>query len=154
MNCPHCSAELPEGSRFCGNCGKSTDEPTGQPRAASPPPAAPPPPAQQGGYYSAPPSGPVDEEKMNPLAIVSLVAGILSVPLCCCLGGGALPGIVAVVTGFMAISQCNQDPNMKGRGLAIAGLVCGGVGVLLGILYWVMQIAGMSMQQYGAPGSF
>jgi len=148
MNCPHCSAELPEGSRFCGNCGKSIDEPTGQPQAPSPPPSASPPPSQQGSYYSAPPGGPADEEKMHPLAIVSLVAGILSIPMCCCWGGGALPGIVAVITGFMAMSQINQDPLMKGRGLAIAGLVCGGVGVILGLGYWIMVLVGMNMPQY------
>jgi hypothetical protein len=66
-------------------------------------------------------------------AIVSLVTGILawvSLPIglflpfiVCCSG---VIGIVAVVTGHMALSQVSQsNGQLTGRGLAVAGLVLG-----------------------------
>ncbi|MDQ3178983.1 MAG: DUF4190 domain-containing protein, partial [Acidobacteriota bacterium] len=52
------------------------------------------------------------------LAIVSLVLGILSIPCC----GFILFGIAALVTGFMAKSKAEKNPNeYGGRGLALGG---------------------------------
>jgi hypothetical protein len=64
-------------------------------------------------------------QKTNTLAIVSLVLGIL-----CCLPFS----IGALVTGSMAIKQIDADPTQTGKGLAIAGMVLGGLGVLIGAL--------------------
>lgn len=60
-------------------------------------------------------------EKYNVLAIVSFVTGVLFISL------------VAIITGHLALSQINKTQE-KGRGLAIAGLVLGYAGILLGIL--------------------
>ena len=44
--------------------------------------------------------------------------------------------ILAVIFGHVALSQIQKDPSIRGRGMAIAGLVLGwvGVGVLLIVL--------------------
>lgn len=77
------------------------------------------------------------------LAIVSLVCGILS--LICC--SWFIPGIAAIVMGFIARSKANSDPaNYGGAGLAMGGIITGAISVLLGIvviiLYFVGALAG------------
>ena len=44
--------------------------------------------------------------------------------------------ILAVIFGHVALSKIRKDPSIQGRGMAIAGLVLGwvGVGVLLIVL--------------------
>ena len=64
------------------------------------------------------------------LAIASLVVGILAVLLCFV---PLIPGAVALVLGIVAINQ--TGPGQKtGRGLAIAGVTLGSVGLLLSLL--------------------
>ncbi len=54
--------------------------------------------------------------------MASLVLGIVGVFTCFLL----LPSILAVVFGAVAMRQIDHQPNeLTGRGLAIAGLVCG-----------------------------
>jgi TM2 domain-containing membrane protein YozV len=38
MRCPNCEAAVPEGSRFCNNCGHSMPEPSAAPQPPGPPP--------------------------------------------------------------------------------------------------------------------
>ena len=68
---------------------------------------------------------------MNPttcgLSIASLVFGIVGVISCF-----GIFGIPAVIMGHMAMSQIANSPvPMVGRGMAIAGLICGYVGILI-----------------------
>ena len=66
------------------------------------------------------------------LAIVSLVAGILGLTVCC---GAFVPSLVAVVLGFMARGKANSDPaNYGGAGLALGGLITGVIGVIGSII--------------------
>ncbi len=66
------------------------------------------------------------------LAIVSLVAGILGLTVCC---GALVPSLVAVVLGFMARGKANSDPaNYGGAGLALGGLITGVIGVIGSII--------------------
>ncbi|MEO6200199.1 MAG: DUF4190 domain-containing protein [Cryobacterium sp.] len=78
---------------------------------------------QQPGYGQQPYGAPV--EKYNVLAIVSLVTGILTISL------------VAIITGHIALSQITKTLE-KGRGLAIAGLVLGYAGIVIGILVFFL----------------
>lgn len=72
----------------------------------------------------------------NGAAVTSMIFGILSIVFCCCCGMGFLCGVVAVV--FAIISG-----KKKGRiqGMAIAGLVCGIIGGVLGfgcdLCFWI-----------------
>ncbi len=65
------------------------------------------------------------------LAIVSLVCGILSV-VCC----GAITGIPAIITGFIAKNNVDSNPNQYGgRGFALAGMILGGISVFFTVIY-------------------
>lgn len=80
---------------------------------------------------------PVGAGQNKTLPIVSLVAGVLS--LCCWLS--PLTGLVALITGYMGMKNANNDPsNYGGKGLAIAGMVTGGILFVVGIAYWIFII--------------
>ncbi len=67
------------------------------------------------------------------LAIVALVCGILS--LTCC---GPVTGIAALITGFMAKNNVEANPQQyDGRGMAIAGMIMGGISLVLTVLYFI-----------------
>ncbi len=48
--------------------------------------------------------------------------------------------ILAVIFGHVALSQIRKDPSIQGRGMAVAGVVLGWVGVGVGLL--VLIVAG------------
>jgi Domain of unknown function (DUF4190) len=111
-------------------------KPAGPPAASSPPPSEPtPPPAppayghQPGGYgYQSTP-------KTNGLAIASLVLGIAQIFLC------IIGGILALVFGYIARRQIDESGGTQGgRGMAIAGIILGWIGIGLGIAYIVVII--------------
>ena len=71
------------------------------------------------------------------LAIGSLVLGILSC-LCCV---SIVTGPVAIVLGFIAKKKIAEDPtNYGGDGLAMGGMVTGGIGTLIGIAAIIIQV--------------
>lgn len=68
------------------------------------------------------------------LAVASLVLGILGVVSCF-----LLFGIPAVICGHMALSRIRVSPvAVSGRGMAITGLVCGYISLLIGIVPLIM----------------
>ena len=108
----------------------------------APPAANPVAPVVGGGVQLAPPT--------SGLAIASMVCGILSLFFCFC--GGMLLGIPAVICGHMALKQTGSErpgmpPRMGGRGMAIAGLVMGYIGILLIIVGIIANVAGVEMAQ-------
>ena len=66
------------------------------------------------------------------LAIASMVLGILWLYW--------IGSILAVIFGHVAINQAKKDPSLRGRGMAIAGLVLG----YIGIAFLVFTIAVVS----------
>lgn len=85
--------------------------------------------------FQPPPSGVQGDNKT--LAIISLVCGILSL-LCC---AWIIPGVAAVVTGFLAKKKADENPNQYGgRGLALAGMITGGISVVLGLIVLFLYI--------------
>lgn len=91
-------------------------------------------PAPQPAYVPPPPP-----PQTNPWAIVSLIFSILS-----WIGLFGLGGIVAVITGIVARNQIRENPaTQTGDGLALAGIILGGVNVLvtcIGILCFAAVI--------------
>lgn len=123
--CPSCASHVEAGAAYCANCGSpllvgSPGPSSSTPRSPPPPPAlAYPPPYQeyyQPVYYQTAPPGP----RSNGLAIASLVLGILWV--------WWLGSILALVFGYVALGQIKRS-HEGGRGMAIAGIVLGWVGV-------------------------
>ncbi len=84
------------------------------------------------GYY---PGAPIPN---SGLAIASMVCGIAGYLTCYFVG---ILGIPAVICGHMALNQINNSPvPVAGRGMAIAGLILGYLGILitLGCLSFVL----------------
>ena len=91
---------------------------------------------------SSPPSSPVAAAPVSPptsgLAIASLVCGILGVLTC------GLTSIVGLVLGLIALSQVSRSKGkLGGQGLAIAGTICSGATILLGLIMGAMGVAVM-----------
>lgn len=68
---------------------------------------------------------------MSGKAVASLVLGILSIVLCYV---GFIPGAIAIVLGVTAKRDIDRE-GFEGRGLAIAGLICGIVGTSIQLLW-------------------
>lgn len=95
---------------------------------AESPPAAPPPPV------AAPPMGSPGAQPTNGLAIAAMVLGIIAlcgfwIPFL-----GWIPAIVGLVLGLMALQQ------PYGRGMAITGVVCSALAMLIKVWFWLAII--------------
>jgi hypothetical protein len=98
--------------------------------------AANPYPAPSGGFPPAGyPGGPVSPEPAgnNPLAITSLVCGIVGF-FCC----GVL-SVVGLITGFIAMNQIKQT-GQRGHGMALAGTIVSGVSLLVGVAFAIYRV--------------
>jgi hypothetical protein len=110
--------------------------PMRSPWQAPPQPAWQPPP---------PPPRPFKQQNQS-LALASMLTGILGLVLGCL---GPLPGVAAVILGWLAISQINRTPeSVGGKPMAIIGIVTGGLGIVFYglLLLWLLAS--------GAFGSF
>jgi hypothetical protein len=91
-----------------------------------PPPPAPPPawnPATPGPYYASAP-------QTSGMSVASLVLGIVSI---FCFGLLLVPPILAVVFGNLALDRiAGSGGTVKGRGMAIAGIVLGWIAIAAG----------------------
>lgn len=79
------------------------------------------------------------------MPIVSLVLGIISI--CCPIA--ILTGPAALITGFLGIKNVNADPNQYGgKGLAIAGMIIGGLFFVLSVIWWILRLLGLAYINY------
>lgn len=148
--CPNCGSENdgePGARVFCKACSAAFDAPRPEPMQAPPRPVQPPvqPVAPTGWVADTRPPAPfiapvpvpaysAGPVTTSPLAIISLVTGLL-----CC---GPFP-IAALITGFLAIKQIDSSQGaVQGKGLAIAGLVLGFLGMGLNFLWLIGTLAG------------
>jgi hypothetical protein len=87
-----------------------------------------------------PPAYPGTGPKQQGFAIGSLVCGILSIV--CCMG--IFTGIPAVILGIMAMNKEKENPTLYGgRGMALAGVITGGIGSVIGTIWLLLQIVGL-----------
>ncbi|MDR0949135.1 MAG: DUF4190 domain-containing protein [Lachnospiraceae bacterium] len=76
----------------------------------------------------------------NVFAIVSLILGIASIVLCCCIQyGSAILGIAGIICSIMAKKRSRSS-------LATAGLVCSIIGTVFGV---IMLIIAISLEMLG-----
>ena len=109
--------------------------PTGWGAHAQPPMQYQPPQGQVFGSYMA------SKTPDQTLAIVSIAAGAASLTIGWCCYSGVLLGPAAMITGFIALSQSKKDPqNYGGRGLAIGGIVTGGLYLLIFLTFVLIYI--------------
>jgi hypothetical protein len=126
-------------------------QPPGPPAYGAPPAAYGGPPPAYGGPLDASGGGGGGggAPKVDPLAIGSLVCGIISMPvgLCCTFFGIPL-SLVAIVLGGVAISNISKAPEQKtGKGLAIGGIATGAVGIILLIIGIIFGVASAVMSK-------
>lgn len=127
MFCYNCGNQLKDGDRFCDKCGlpveasaKAAEEMAEQSDAAAPAPE----PAPQ---YAPPryaPSQPGAGES-NLMGILSLISGIISIIFGWVPFLMFVPEVLAVIFGIVGIVK------KSGKGMAIAGIVLGGVAFLM-----------------------
>jgi hypothetical protein len=147
MFCPQCGAPNDDDAVYCGNCGAVLDagaepleaseqlvvkEPGAEPEAL---PAERPldvapeeePVSYEPSAAYVPPAPPAPTSGM---AIVALVLGISGLTVFPFLGS-----ILALIFGYMARTEIRQRPDeLGGKGLAVAGIVTGWIGVGLTVL--------------------
>ncbi|MCS7034962.1 MAG: DUF4190 domain-containing protein, partial [Phycisphaerae bacterium] len=70
-------------------------------------------------------------EGSNGYAVASLVLGILSLPTFCT---GVVP-LLAIVFGLVGYQQSPPGEG-GGRGMAVAGMICGGISLILAFFTW------------------
>lgn len=70
---------------------------------------------------------PVPPSKTNSLAIAGFVMSII-----CC-------APIGLILSTIAMGQINKNPSESGKGLAIAGLVLGVIGIIVGMIYFVFE---------------
>ncbi len=114
-----------------------TPSPAFEPSAASPIQNWEPNEPMQNAPVSAAPQG-----QNQTLSIISLVAGIAGLTICC---GSLLPSLAAIVLGFMARGKASSDPvNYGGSGLALGGIITGVLGLLAGIVLLALYFLGFA----------
>lgn len=132
-----------------------TDQPPGYP----PPPGDYPPPAGGYGYQpAAPPPGygypppapgygypPPPSVSTNNMAIASLVSSLLG--WICGIGP-----ILGVVFGIIALNQIKQN-GQAGRGLALAGIIIGGIGIAFMVMYVILLMIGAAAEIGGSQAA-
>ena len=105
------------------------------------------PPMSPGPWQPPPPPVPYlpKTHQSQGLALASMITAIVGLVMAGCLG--PVPGIVAVVLGFVALSQIKKSPEKYGgKPYATAGIIIGGVSIFfyILILLWILLNAGLS----------
>jgi len=133
---------------------------TGQRPGSLPPPlpsTPPPTPGAPTNPYAAPMASHETPglKRMNVLAVLSMISGILGVimfcpfPCCECVGGIPLD-IAAIVMGVLARGQIAKNADsQKGEGMAMAGIILGVIGLILALIGGVFFFA---RKGGGGPG--
>jgi len=94
---------------------------------------------------------PIVPTKTSGTAIASLVLGILS-----CLGAAILffPPLIGTILGHLSLGAIKRDPNLDGKGLAIAGVILGWLSlagwIILFLFFGGLAIIGIGASATGA----
>ena len=132
--CPSCGAIMPAQANVCSNCGYNFN--TG-PYSQPPAPLQANPHYQvnypRDGYGSAPASA-------DGFGIAGFVVGLLSLGSFCCFFASIPLGLAALGLGV---------PGLKGRNraLAIAGMICGGIGLLGSVIMFIFTLLRPDLQK-------
>ncbi|MFL2904771.1 MAG: DUF4190 domain-containing protein [Limisphaerales bacterium] len=88
--------------------------------------------------------------RTNPMAITGMICGIISLPaICCCYG---FPfHILGIIFSMIGLSQIKKSPGEQGKGMAIAGLICAILSIILVIAFIVLGVAVSASDLSGRP---
>ncbi len=79
--------------------------------------------------------------KTHGLAVTSLVLGIIGLVLCWVPLLGQLLLIGAIICGVIGLHKIKTDNTLEGKGMAIAGIVMGGIGLLISVFAFIGMMA-------------
>ncbi|HWD09675.1 MAG TPA: DUF4190 domain-containing protein [Actinomycetota bacterium] len=109
--------------------------PTYQPPAYQPPAYYPPPPPYA--YAYSPPSYGRPAAPTNGLAVAALALGIIGIPTCTLFVGP----ILALIFGAVGKARIKRTGGRQaGKGMAVAGLILGGAGIVLAMVVYGLII--------------
>lgn len=110
--------------------------------------APPPPPPYAAPQYGAPVyGGPVASPQRNGFGVTALVLGILSIVTSFTIGGGIVLGILGLVFGILGYRRSKRGEASNG-GLALAGAITGGIGLLVGAGVLIFILTNGDTQNY------
>lgn len=73
------------------------------------------------------------------LATAAMTCGLIAIPCACCCGIGVPLGIAGAVMGAIAMSKASSSPETHGgKGKALAGVICGSIGLVLSVLWLIL----------------
>ena len=75
--------------------------------------------------------------KTSGMSVTAMILGIVGLVFIWAPFVGFICSLLGIIFGGVGMSQTRKNPNLSGRGMAIAGLVCGIIGVVL----WVILVA-------------
>ena len=125
MKCNHCGHENPENAAFCAECGSKLVRKEPQPPRPIPPRPTPPTPRP-------------DESQSVGLAVASMVCGICSLVLACCVP--YVPFVLALIG--VILGGVSLSGHRGGKGMAIAGLVTSIISLIPAVM---VVLAGASL---------
>ena len=161
MKCKHCGEEIADGARFCENCGNKVEveesfDTYKEPERVDAEVVSDEAPkmdytmndsydnsSSESTSYSSASDDAVSENKADgPIgySIAALVCGILGLICCCCGWFGIIVSVAGIVLGVVSLKK-----NCEGRGMAIAGIVCGGIGALVAVITVIIAAASGSL---------
>lgn len=88
-------------------------------------------------------------ENKSKKPLVALICGIIGLISCC------FPvGIVGVIFGIMGIKEINESGAEVGKGMAIAGIITGALGLLASIIFIIAIVGGALSLNELTSGAF
>ena len=125
------------------------------PGGYGPPPGGYGPPPMGGGGFPPPAMGygPPQGGSTSGLAIASMITGIISPLACCCQPVSGPLAICALTMGIISLTKIRASHgNLRGGGMAIAGIVLGSIGILMTLIGLLSTFDESLRNEYG--GSF
>jgi len=85
--------------------------------------------------YQVPPTVTTEAQSTtDPMAIVGLILGILSIVLSCCAYWGLIPGIIGLILAILSKKKAKS-------GLATGAMVCSIIGIVLALIMTIIGVA-------------
>ncbi len=166
--CNACGTEVPEGARFCQNCGANLAPADGGSVGANPaiathaaylPPFAPtygsaaplyPPPP----YAIVPGAGHATLPSKSGKAVAGFWIGIASIPCCILSWIGIIVGLVGLIFALLGLRETRrlalsggESPQRYGQTQAIVGVVCAIIGIAASVIVLVYLLN--NLEKYG-----
>ena len=126
--CNFCGNVLNDDDKFCTKCGAVMGEQSANQQNVN----------AQAGYnnqanYNA-------NNASNGTAVAAMIVGIIGL---ICFWAPIAPvvlGILGLVFGIKGLNKSNTMPQNTGKGMSIAGIVCGSIAMIIGIIYTIIWI--------------